>query len=197
MKDNKQRRSAAPAEKPKTGRFGFSWWMKNVLIAALVYMLCPSIVRTNAGYDWLINGYAKSNLAAIQETKDFNTDQRLEARLGYDYAFIEMIRKSTPETAVVFYPSRADFTDTTAHVGITFSGNLCDKLSAVRFLYPRRVVVKEELGKTSWSKRLTHVAIVNGRWRELLPYKVPEQVKINVLPMDSVAAMTMFSQQNQ
>lgn len=197
MKDNKQRRGAVPEQKPKTSRFGFSWWMKNVLIAGLVYMLCPSLVRTNAGYGWLINGYAKSNLAAIRETRDFNNDQRLETRLGYDYAFIEMIRKSTPETAVVFYPSRADFTDTTAHAGISFSGNLCDKLSAVRFLYPRRVVVKEELGKTSWSKKLTHVAIVNGRWRELLPYSVPEQVKINVLPMDSAAAMKMLYEQKQ
>ena len=158
---------------PQTTRYNFAWWMKNLLIAAVVYMLCPSLIQSNAGYEWLIEGYAKSNLEA----------------------FIEMIRKSTPENAVVFYPSREDFTDKTFNTGIGFSGNLCDKLSAVRFLYPRKIVIKQELDKTSWSKKLTHVAIVNGHWRELLPYKVPASALITVLPTDSAQAANTINRQ--
>lgn len=180
-------------EKQKTTRYGFSWWVKNLLIAAALYMLCPSLVRMNLGYQWLIDGYAKGNLEAIGQISEFNNDQRLETKLGYDYAFIEMIRKSTPENAVVFYPSREDFTAAGTGTGISFSGNLCDKLTAVRFLYPRRIVVKQELGKTSWSRKLTHVAIVNGRWRELLPYKTDPSNIITVLPTDSVAAARILT----
>lgn len=180
---------------PQTTRYNFAWWMKNLLIAAVVYMLCPSLIKSNAGYEWLIEGYAKSNLEALQQLQGFNNDQKLEAKLGYDYAFIEMIRKSTPENAVVFYPSREDFTDKAFNTGIGFSGNLCDKLSAVRFLYPRKIVIKQELDKTSWSKKLTHVAIVNGHWRELLPYKVPASALITVLPTDSAQAANTINRQ--
>ncbi len=179
-------------EASKSTRYGFSWWMKNLLIAAALYMLCPQIVKMNPGYQWLIDGYAKSNLKAIKEISEFNFDQKLEAKLGYDYAFIEMIRKSTPESAVVFYPSREDFTDTSVSTGVSFNGNLCDKLSAVRFLYPRRIVIKKELGKTSWSKKISHVAIINGHGRELLPYATPPSTLLTVLPTDSVEAMKLM-----
>lgn len=190
--------SASGSKDDGKTRFGFSWWMKNLLIAAAVYMLCPSLVKSNAGYQWAIEGYCKSNLQGINDMKAqglTSPDQILESRLGYDYAFIEMIRKSTPENAIVFYPSREDFTATAKLSGVPFSGNLCDKLAAVRFLYPRHVVVKEELGHTSWSRRLTHVAILGNRWRQLLPYKLPQSVMISVLPTDSVAASRMIQSQ--
>lgn len=175
-------------------RYGFSWWIKNLLIAAALYMLCPSLVKSNPGYQWLIEGYAKNNLKAIEQMDGLSNDQILEAKLGYDYAFVEMIRNNTPDTAVVFYPSRADFMDKKEGANVAFSGNLCDKLTAVRFLYPRRVVVQKELEQnTSWSKKITHVAIVNGHGRELLPYRTSENTLISVLPMDSVAAYAQNS----
>ncbi len=183
------------SKSPKSTRYDFTWWMKNLLIAAVVYMLCPSLVKSNMGYGWLIDGYAKGNLEAVKQIKDFTYDQKLETKLGYDYAFIEMIRRTTPENAVVFYPSREDFTDKNATAGINFSGNLCDKLSAVRFLYPRKIVIKQELNKTSWSKKLTHVAIVNGHWRELLPYKVSDAVQITVLPTSPAEAAKLQNKQ--
>lgn len=89
---------------PQTTRYNFAWWMKNLLIAAVVYMLCPSLIKSNAGYEWLIEGYAKSNLEALQQLQGFNNDQKLEAKLGYDYAFIEMIRKALPRTPLCSIP---------------------------------------------------------------------------------------------
>ena len=93
-----------------SSRYGFSWWIKNLLIAALAYMLLPGFVKSNAGYEWLIEGYAKGNLKVIKQYDNLNNDQKLEMKLGYDYAFIEMIRRMTPEDAVIYYPSRKDFT---------------------------------------------------------------------------------------
>ena len=173
-----------------SSRHGFAWWMKNILIAALAYILFPGMVKSNPGYEWLIDGYAKSNLKVIKQYKNLTADQKLEMKLGYDYAFIEMIRRQTPADAVVFYPSRKDFTDKKENSQITFSGNLCDKLSAVRFLYPRRVVIEAEREKTSWGKKISHVAIVNGHGLELLPYSLGQGVDISVLPVDSTKLKT-------
>lgn len=190
MKDNKK-------ETPKSSRYGFAWWAKNLLIAAALGMIGSSLLKSNMGYEWVIDGYIKSNKEAMTQLKEFNNDQKLEAKLGYDYAFIEMIRKSTPDSAVIYYPPREDISDNPKGSSVQFTGNLCDKLTAVRFLYPRRVVIKKELGKTSWSKKLTHVAIINGHGQELLPYKMQEQMPIGVMPMDSVAGAAVLKAGNQ
>lgn len=170
----------------KSTRYGFTWWLKNLLVVAVVFFVCPKLVKTNMAYQWLIDNYVKGNSAVITQMRDLTLDQRLEAKLGYDYVFLELIRNRTPQDAVVFYPSREDFIDTSVQQQIAFSGNLCDKLSAVRFLYPRHIVIEPELGKTSWSKRITHVAIVNGHGRELLKYPTDSTVVINVLPIDTI-----------
>ena len=173
-------------------RFGFGWWVKNILIAAAVYMLFPSLLKSNDGYSWLLQSYVRDNLISIRQLEGCDADQKLESRLGYDYAFVEMVRRMTPDSAVVYWPSRTDFTSKAEGCPYTFSVNLCDKLSAVRFLYPRRVVVEQEMGKTSWSRRLTHVAVVKGRNRELVPYATSQQMQLCVLPTDSVEAAKMF-----
>lgn len=199
MNNNKGKKPTSSAKEGNT-RFGFNWWVKNLLIAAAVYMLCPSLVKNNEGYEWIIDSYTKNNLEAVKEMKAqglTSPDKILEAKLGYDYAFIEMIRKSTPENATVFYPSRDDFEATAKLSGVPFSGNLCDKLTAVRFLYPRHIVVKEELGHTSWSRKLTHVAILGGRWRQLLPYRTPPSIMVSVLPTDSLQAARMMQGKNK
>ncbi len=40
-----------------------------------------------------------------------------------------------------------------------------------------------ELGKTPWSEKITHVAIVNGRGYEYLDYEVEQKAPHAVLPM--------------
>ena len=57
-----------------SSRYGFSWWIKNLLIAALAYMLLPGFVKSNAGYEWLIEGYAKGNLKVIKQYDNLNND---------------------------------------------------------------------------------------------------------------------------
>ena len=84
-------------------------------------------------------------------------------KLGADYNYIIWLRDNTPEDAVIYYPSGGDFR--AGHPTIPqnpFNGKLIDKLTVVRALYPRKVVTEEEYGKTSWSQKITYVAIVNG-----------------------------------
>lgn len=175
----------AKKSKRRKPRRGFAWWVKNLLAAVLAYLLLPDLVSENAGYKWLVDNYAKGNLKFIKQYSDIDNSQRYEMKLGNDYAFVNMIRRMTPEDAVIFYPSRKDFTDAPPGSPVTFSGNLCGKLSAVRFLYPRRIVTEDERGKTPWGKQITHVAVVNGHGVELLPYNPGPGAGICVLPVDS------------
>ena len=105
-------------------------------------------------------------------------------KLGADYNYIVFLRDNTPQDAIIYYPTGGDFR--ASHPAVEqnpFNGKLIDKLTAVRVLYPRKVVVESEYGKTSWSKKITHVAIVNGRNLDKVPYPVPENYVNGILPM--------------
>lgn len=188
---NKKTRSASPApgnvnkkaKEPATGAFGFAWWVKNILLAIVVAFFLPRIVRSNPSYLWLIENYAKQNLELIKGNPDLTFDQKMQAKLGSDYSFLMYLRDNTPATAVIYYPSRKQMTDSINGQPSVFQGNLCDKLSAVRILYPRRVVVEQELGRTSWSRKLTHAGIVGRHGKDLLHYAVDSTYTIGVLPL--------------
>lgn len=184
--------AAAPTSTPAPARrhaFGFGWWVKSGLIAAAVVLLLPRVLRLNAGYEWLLDRYAKVNLEFIKDYGDATYDQRMLSKLGNDYAFILYLKQKTPVNAVLLYPDRAWLTDSLAGQPSMFNGNLCDKLSAVRFLYPRRVVIPQEMGHTSWGRRLTHVAVVGRHGSEYLTYTLPPDFMIGVMPvkLDSAA----------
>lgn len=178
MKPNKTDRQAS--------RFlSFNWWIRNLILALLVGFFLPRIVRTNPSYDWLISGYAQQNLEIMRTYGSVSYDDKMRMKLGNDYGFIQYLREATPSDAVVFYPSRQQMADSIQGQPSMFQGNMCDKLSAVRFLYPRRVVIPQEMAKhTSWSKKLTHVAVVGLHGREYLPYVSDTAVAIGVFPMN-------------
>lgn len=173
----------------QTSRFlSFDWWIRNLILALLVGFFLPRIVRTNPAYDWLISGYAKQNLEIMRTYESVTYDDKMRMKLGNDYGFIQYIRETTPSNAVVFYPSRQQMTDSIQGQPSMFQGNMCDKLSAVRFLYPRHVVIPQEMAEhTSWSKKLTHVAVVGIHGREYLPYASDTTVAIGIFPMNPKA----------
>ena len=93
----------------------------------------------------------------------------------------KFVKESTPENAVILLPGKEAFYPEGEER--IFSGEPYNKLWAIRFLYPRRVIIPSELGKTPWSEKITHVAIVNGRGYEYLDYEVEQKAPHAVLPM--------------
>lgn len=163
----------------------FSWWAKNLAAVVLVAVVCTKAPGLNDGYNWLLNSYVKGNLETVRLYGNMTTEQRLQAKLGNDYSYLMFLRDNTPADAVILYPTRDQFRAGLGGQPSLFQGNLCDKLAAVRVLYPRKVVVHEEMGKSSWSKRITHIGIMNGQNRDLLAYPVDSTYTIGVLPVQA------------
>ena len=171
-------------ENNQKGNSLFSFWVKNLGAVILVYIIILKVSALNPGYDWLINSYLKGNLQMAKENSHLTMEERMSAKMGTDFSFLLYLRDNTLSDAVILYPTKADFTHDFMGQKSPFAGQIVDKLSAVRWLYPRRVVMHEEMGKSSWTKKVTHVAIVNGQGREYLSYPVDTTYNIGVLPIN-------------
>jgi hypothetical protein len=160
--------------------------LRNVVAAAVVLLLLDAICHLDRAYDWVWNVYIEANLREVQSLPHAPYDQRMTMKLGEDYQYLIFVRDATPSNAVIYYPSLADFTTVLpGNDKSPFTGKLTDKLSAIRVLYPRRVILEDEMGRTPWSMKITNVAIVNRRNIDKLPYHIPSRYYIGVLPMDS------------
>ncbi len=67
---------------------------------------------------------------------------------------------------------------------VKFQGSTYTKGWALRFLYPRKVVLESEYDTSIYTPQITHVAIVNGVGAEKLPYKLSSVPAFGVLPID-------------
>lgn len=167
------------------------WWrivLLNVMAAAVLLVIFRFALEFNTAYNWAWNSYIKHNLNEIRPLRHAPLDQRLGMKLGEDYHYLAYIRDHTPEDAVIYYPSLSDFKDPMEGENESpFTGKLTDKLSALRVLYPRRLVMSNEWGASPWTEKVTHVAIVNGKNLDKLRYAPPQGLFIGILPIDSVA----------
>lgn len=181
---NHTKRQAAPAQKANPEGHGFIGWLALNILACLVgYFLFTTAVNKNASYNWLWNTFAPSNLESFERDRQADLRTRLMTRLGVDFNYLMMIHDYTPANAVVYYPSLDDFKAKPAFgEQLPFNGRLVDKMTAIRFLYPRKVVVREELGKTPYADKITHVSIINGRNTDMLQYPVDSTLMFSILP---------------
>lgn len=162
------------------------WALRNVVAAIVGLAVFTVVVNFNRSYHWLWFTFTKTNLADIKADRQLSLDDRMEHRLGVDYDFVQTVKGMTPENAVVFYPSRDDFLATPSHgKKMPFRGTIVDKIAAIRFLYPRRVVTTEELGLTPYAEKITHIAIVNGLHRDMVDYPCDTMPIIDVLPVNA------------
>ncbi len=176
-----------------------SWlhgWLRVALLNAVagvaVAAIFAGVLQACPAYMWAWKDYVCDNVTKITRMSDVPMERRMVMKLGPDYKYLMFLRDATPTNAVIYYPTSADFTTTMpGRPDHHFTGRLNDKLSAVRVLYPRRVVTEDEFGVTSWSKKITHVAIVNGRNIDKLPYKAPDGYDTGVLPMDSLQSLPL------
>ena len=143
---------------PQKEGISFSWVAKNIFAVVIVlFLLNKFVLDVQPGYNWAYNMLQK-NLETIRHYSRTTTDNRFEMKLGLSHVYLRYVKESTPENAVILLPGKEAF-------------------------YPRRVIIPSELGKTPWSEKITHVAIVNGRGYEYLDYEVEQKAPHAVLPM--------------
>lgn len=173
-------KSNVKAQKAQSG-ITASWVVKNLVTAAVVlFLLNKIVVGIQPGYNWAYN-MLKGNLEITRHYAHTTTDQRFEMKLGLAHVYLRYLKENTPPDAVILLPSQEAFYPEGQER--IFSGEPYNKLWATRFLYPRRVIIPSELGKTPWSRKITHVAIVNGIGYEYLDYDVEHKAAHTILPV--------------
>lgn len=177
----KDRTPTQARQTPSSGGY-VSWLMKNIGIALIAGFFLSKCLEVQPGYNWSYYSLLKGNMALIRANPNLTTAQKNEQKLGNDYAYLQFIRNSTPEDAVILYPSHEDFFP--EGVESPFKQDISNKIWGLRFLYPRKLVLPSEMESNRYAKDITHVAIVNGRGYERLNYEVDSSIEHGVLPLN-------------
>jgi hypothetical protein len=159
----------------------FIWIVKNIgaVIAAGFFLF--QCVDKQQSYHWAYNSLLKGNMATIRKYPNATLDERAEMKLGFDYTYLQFLKKETPEDAVILYPDGKDFFPEGEES--PFKQDVSNKMWALRFLYPRKLVLPSEMETNCYAKDITHVAIVNGRGYERVEYKIANPFTHGVLPI--------------
>ncbi|MDR1938844.1 MAG: hypothetical protein LBQ73_10170 [Tannerellaceae bacterium] len=179
---NKRRnKTSPPVEQPQAPN-PLLWFVKNAFVASVVGILTFQCIEEQAGYHWVYNTLLKGNMKMITQYPNLAVDQKNEMKLGFDYVYLRFLKNSTPEDAVILYPSREDFFPEDKQS--PFKQEINNKVWALRFLYPRKLVLPSEMETNRYAQDITHVAIVNGRGYERLNYTVDDVQEHGILPVN-------------
>ncbi|MBQ8500831.1 MAG: glycosyltransferase family 2 protein [Bacteroides sp.] len=146
--------SPAKQESTSTGK----WLVRNLLALVMALGIVYLAFSTHPTYQWVYGNLLKKNHAVIKKAPQLTFDQKMLMKLGESYRYLHYLRNATPPNAVILYPPKKAF----QKEGTPFKHEIFNKAFATRFLYPRRLVLEEELGKSPLASRITHIAIVNG-----------------------------------
>ena len=149
-------------------------------LAVAVGLLLYAVMRDNSGYKWAWSSLLKGNWELIQKHRKTTLDERYQMKLGFDYVFYKYIIDNTPEDAVLLFPLKKYNTEKGGDYQLNSSINA--KYWATHFLYPRKVLYKDEQETNPRYRDVTHVAIIAGHGYEDVDYPVYERSYFTVLP---------------
>jgi hypothetical protein len=121
----------------------------------------------------------------VKQNPNLTLDERYTAKLGSAYTYLMYIKSQTPENAVILYPSVEEFFPKDKNSIFPGNSGVSGKIWALRFLYPRKLVLPSEMETNRYAKDITHVAIVNGYGFERLNYPVENKFEHGVLPVNN------------
>lgn len=153
--------------------------IKNLLASVAMLLLFAFIISKQPGYKWVYNDLLKSNMKVIKENPHLSFDDKMTIKLGSTYKFLLFLKEQTPENATILYPTSETF----YKEGSPFKHEIANKLFSTRFLYPRKIVLEEELQKSKYVDSITHVAIVNGELPKFINNSVKVTEQFGLLPI--------------
>jgi hypothetical protein len=180
------KKSPQPPAPPKERKDTPKIWLgkilggRSILVAALGCLLLYGAISKNDGYQWVWKSLLKGNWDFIGEHRNATLDERFQMKLGFDYVFWSYIKNNTPEDAIVLFPLRKYNTEKGGDYQL--SGNTNSKMWVSPFIYPRRMLYKDEQETNPLYNEVTHVAIVAGHGYDELDYPVTERTYFAVLP---------------
>jgi len=153
----------------------------NLLAGLIAYSLvwcCMTYIRE---YNWVYKTLLKGNYKFAKEHKDLTADQRRKIKLGVSFAYLDYLKKNTPEDAVILMPEKEAYYPKGQQA--VFEQEIHNKLFRLRVLYPRKIVDADE-GANRYVRQINRVAIVNGYGYERLNIDPTDQPPFAVIPVE-------------
>lgn len=152
-------------------------------VAGIVFaMVVFFLFKENKGYQWLHN-LNRSNLEIIKQNPDLTYQQKMQAKLNFNYQYLDFVIQQTPDTALILFPDREALTGFN-NLNWFFHSDIWKSY----FLYPRKAISTNSPYYDSLASlgRITHVAVINKVGYELLPYQINTEKapKFHILPLD-------------
>lgn len=136
------------------------------IVATLVFIVLLLFLYQKLGYKHTFN-LLLTDYHLARQVSDEPVERRNLVKLGMGYWMFKYIKDNTPDSAVIYLPGHEAFL--ADGYGDKFSSvHFSNKLWAVRYLYPRKVVTDREYREFGAHPPLTHVFVVNGYGRDLL-----------------------------
>ena len=162
----------------------FSWIMKNIIFAGMAIFTIYVVFQHGANNNLLRALQIDMDIIKKFPLQETTVEQRYSFALNEIYSYMTTIKKHTPEDAVILYPEHEAFFPANES-RIFQSDGVANKMWAIRFLYPRKIIKVSELETSPYKEKITHVAIVNGWGHEYLSYKLDKKRALfGVLPVN-------------
>lgn len=160
------------------------FWIGNIVTLLIAVTIVYLLYQNVEGYNGLWNNFIKKNLEIIREHPDFSIEKKWEIKCGFDYAYLNFIKKNTPENACILMPpDSAIYPKGEKSLFQNAAYSIKNKAWATYFLYPRKLVYEYEKGKNPYYDKIEFVAIVNFWGYDKLDYRVGQRAKFNILPV--------------
>ena len=177
----RRKKKPAKVKQPKTKYF--LWLIKNLFFAGIAALIIKMVVYPFGEDNTLTHRIYRDMRKISQLPFSTTLEQRYTAVLESTYTYFMLIKNNTQENAVILYPEyESFFPENEKHV-FQHPG-ISNKMWVIRFLYPRKIINPSELESSPYKDKISDVAIVNGRGREFLPYKLTEDAKYGVAPIN-------------
>jgi hypothetical protein len=172
-------------KKTKESKTNFLFWiLKNIFFAGLAMYTISVVFQSESNKVLLSALRIDMDIISENPLKNTTLDQRYTIALKEIYSFMTTIKENSPVDAVILYPEYDTFfpankSTVFKNVGVT------NKMWAIRFLYPRKIVKESELETSLYKEKISHIAIVNGWGYEYLSYEFDKEHSLfGVLPVN-------------
>jgi hypothetical protein len=114
----------------------------NIIFLIASFFLVLLVYKNFPSYTWVKDELIKENLKLIKKYSRLSLDERIEAKVGFDYSIIRIIKDGTPSNAVILMPPIAVCSDirTRQKASKLNGGGIQNRIWCDYYLFPRKVV---------------------------------------------------------
>ena len=122
-----------------------------------------------------------TNIEFRKKNTKASVNEKMFSKIGFSFGYVNFIKDSTSPNSVILYPEKTDLFPENQKT--EFRHDMYNKLWALRFVHPRKIIMPSELGKTKESGSITHIEIVNGKGYEKLNYDPGNKPNFGIFPL--------------